>query len=304
MTETRTGRVAETLVTTRLRIEGALERAREAIVASAPAALAEPIRYALDARGKRLRPMLCVAAYEAAGGPSNDPVYDLAAALEVVHTYSLVHDDLPCMDNDDLRRGRATLHRAFGAEAATLAGAALIPHACALLDRASCDMGLRAHHRRRLLRELTRAAGAAGMVGGQLLDLDAEGEVPGVDALQDIHRRKTGALFCASLRMGGIAAGAEDPIVDALGDCGRWLGLAFQITDDLLDETGRSDVLGKAAGRDRERAKATFPGLLGLAEARKRAEHAAARAYHALDEAGLDDPVLRGLIRFAVERNR
>jgi geranylgeranyl pyrophosphate synthase len=289
----------------RVAIDAALERACDTIVAEAPPALADAIRYALEAKGKRLRPILCVAAYRATrSGAEHEAIYDVAAAIELIHTYSLVHDDLPCMDDDDLRRGRPTTHRVFGTAPAAVAGAALIPHACACLEVAGRALGLDDSERATLVRELARAAGGGGMVGGQLLDLEAEGSTLDIGKLQDIHRRKTGALFEASLRIGGVAARASTEAVDALGECGRMLGLAFQITDDLLDETGQSAVLGKTAGRDREREKATFPRLLGVTVAQERAEDAAAQAIDALERAGIDDTALRALVRFAVERDR
>lgn len=304
----------------------ALERAAASITARLPAPLAAPAGYALDASGKRLRPILCVAAYRAvreeglgAGPPLpsespppagdtvprvDDAVHDLAAAIEVIHTYSLMHDDLPCMDDDDVRRGRATPHIVFGVAATAVAGAALIPHALAWLDAAAGRLGLEPEDRAAAVSELARAAGAAGMVGGQMLDLDAEARTIEVEALEDIHRRKTGALFEASARIGGIAARAPHDRVAALGEYGRALGLAFQITDDLLDETAESAVLGKTAGRDREREKSTFPALVGVAEARRRGAVAAADALAALERARIDDEPLRALVRLALERDR
>lgn len=296
---------AVVLASERVLVDAALDRAAHEIAAHSPAALADAIRYALDAKGKRLRPILCVAAYRAASrGQAAPAIYDIAAAIELIHTYSLVHDDLPCMDDDDLRRARATTHRVYGSAAAILAGAALIPHACALLERAGCELGLSRHACGLLVRELTLAAGAAGMVGGQLLDVEAEGRALTTDQLEEIHRRKTGALFEASLKMGGMAAQADAVALEALAQCGRWLGLAFQITDDLLDETGQSEVLGKTVGRDRERAKATFVVQLGTARARERAGEAVTQALDALARGGIDDAQLTALVRFAVDRNR
>ncbi|MEX0892753.1 MAG: polyprenyl synthetase family protein [Gemmatimonadota bacterium] len=265
----------------------------------------EALRYALGGTGKRLRPILCMAAYRAVGGSGADAaVHDLAVALELVHTYSLVHDDLPCMDDDALRRGRATVHRVFGADVAMVTGAALIPLALARVARAAVAMGLEETRASRLVVELAQGAGAAGMVGGQLLDLEAEGHAPGLDDVDVIHARKTGALLAAAPRMGGVAGGAGEGIVSALGRYGQALGLAFQITDDVLDVAGDPAVLGKEAGRDTAHEKATYPALLGLDGARTRAGEAAADAIAALRGARIESPELEGLARFAAERDR
>jgi geranylgeranyl pyrophosphate synthase len=222
----------------------------------------------------------------------------------MIHTYSLMHDDLPCMDDDDLRRGRATVHRIFGERVATVAGAALIPLANAVLTDAGARLGFGPANRRALVSELAAAAGATGMVGGQVLDLEAEGRTLDADALEDIHRRKTGALFAAALRLGGRLAVAGAGVIAALGEAGTALGLAFQITDDVLDVTSDAAVLGKTAGRDQERGKATFAGALGIEHARWRAEEAVARAIAVLREAGITDVALEALIRLAADRDR
>lgn len=290
----------------RARVEKALEGTLSDLLAAVPAAVTAPIRYALGAGGKRLRPVLCMAAYRAvqSGGEVPAAAYDLGVALELIHTYSLMHDDLPSMDDDELRRGRPTVHRVYGVAAATAAGAALIPLAFEVLERAGRRLGLAPACRLDLHRELARAAGASGMVGGQVLDLEAEGRALSLGELEAVHRRKTGALFAAALRLGARAAGGSPEAVEALGQVGLALGLAFQITDDVLDETGESVVLGKVAGRDRERAKATFPALLGVTEARRRAAAAAAEALDGLERAGVADVWLTPLIHFAVERDR
>ncbi|HET7274503.1 MAG TPA: farnesyl diphosphate synthase [Longimicrobiaceae bacterium] len=264
--------------------------------------LGDSIEYALATRGKRLRPILVVAAYKAAIGGSDAPVgvYRLACAVEIVHTYSLVHDDLPCMDDDDLRRGRPTVHRVHGVRRATLAGAALLPLAMGVLDSAAVTLGLPRATRGRLVSELCRAAGAEGMVGGQLLDL--EGEAGGVDltSLEAIHRAKTGALLAASLRIGAIAAGAEASVLEALTRYGESLGLAFQIADDILDVTGDSESLGKTAGRDEVLRKASYPSLYGLDRARDLAADRCVEAKAALT--GLVSPELRALADYVVTR--
>jgi geranylgeranyl pyrophosphate synthase len=282
-------------------------------------AVAEPIRYALDAGGKRLRPILCVAAYRAVAGPpvpgENGPgdgesgaqqdaaIYEIANALELIHTYSLVHDDLPCMDDDDLRRGRPTTHRVYGEPGAVAAGATLIPLAALTLDAGGRSLGLEPATRVELVRELCQAAGAAGMVGGQWLDLEAEGRAIDLAELEGIHHQKTGALLAAAARLGGLAAGADSAALAALATYGQALGLAFQIADDILDLTGDSALLGKTAGRDLTLAKATYPALLGLDGARELAWAEADRAIVALRRANLATPPLVALARYAVERD-
>lgn len=277
--------------------------------------VAAPICYALEAGGKRLRPILCVAAYRAVHGARGgaepgmsdlgpEGLYEIAYALELIHTYSLVHDDLPCMDDDDLRRGRPTTHRAFDEARAIIAGAALIPLAARAAERGARRLGLSPDERSGLVRELLVAAGAGGMVGGQWLDLKAEGRSLDVDALESIHRRKTGALLAASPRLGGRAARAEARVLDALGAYGSALGLAFQIADDVLDLTGDTAALGKTAGRDAVLAKATYPALLGVDRARERARLEADRAIEALRQGGIASVELEALAHYAVERDR
>jgi geranylgeranyl pyrophosphate synthase len=289
----------------RAAVDAALARAADALLADVPDALAAPIRYALAGDGKRLRPILCTAAFRALRPAAADPpIHDLAAALEIIHTYSLVHDDLPCMDNDDLRRGRPTVHRAFDARMATVAGAFMIPLAFRQLASAAAAMGLPQPTQRLLAGELAAAAGAAGMVGGQWLDLDGEGGAGSVAGLERIHAAKTGALMGAALALGAIAAEADGATIAAFRRAGAALGVAFQIHDDVLDETASAAVLGKTAGKDRESGKATFPARLGLDGARVSAGAAAERARTALRSVGVADPVLDALITFAVKRDR
>jgi len=271
--------------------------------------LRDPLLYALEGDGKRVRPLLCVLAYRAvrdlgADDPLPAGVYHVAVSLELVHTYSLVHDDLPCMDDDDLRRGRPTLHRAHGAPLAVLAGAALLPLAVQSLVAGAEELGLPQRTLREMVRALTRAAGAAGMVGGQLLDLEAESREISATELESIHRAKTGALLAASLRLGGLAAGAEPPALRALVRYGESLGLAFQIADDLLDLTGSDDVLGKTAGRDLSLQKATYPALFGVEGARTLAVERAREAVGALDAQGLATHGLRAFASYVIERDR
>ncbi len=268
-----------------------------------PAPVAAAMRYSLLSAGKRLRPALVFAAYEAAGGaPGAAGVAELAAALEVVHAYSLVHDDLPAMDNDEVRRGRPTTHRAFDVGTATRAGYQMVALAARGLAAALALLRLPPRRQRAVALELFRAAGAGGMIGGQALDLAAEGRAVPRAALAASHRRKTGALIAAACAIGGLAAGAPPAGCAALRRAGAELGLAFQIHDDVLDATGTPAQLGKAAGRDAARAKATFVTLLGVAGARAEAARRAARAVDALRRAGLASATLTALARYIVTR--
>jgi geranylgeranyl pyrophosphate synthase len=263
--------------------------------------VAAAIRYSLLGAGKRLRPTLVFASYEAVGG-MGPAIADLAAAIEVVHAYSLVHDDLPCMDDDDLRRGRPTAHRAFDVSTATRAGFQMVALAVRVLAHGMDALGLDAERRRAIALELFRAAGAGGMIGGQALDLEAEGRALAPERLAEIHTRKTGALIAASCAIGGLAARAVPSATDALREYGARLGLAFQIYDDVLDATATSDQLGKTAGKDAARAKSTFVTLLDVAAARREAERLAALAVDRLREAGLVSPILVALAQYVVTR--
>ena len=262
------------------------------------------IRYSLLGEGKRLRPTLVFAAHDALDGSSSPGVAELAAAVEVVHAYSLVHDDLPCMDDDDLRRGRPTAHRAFDVVRATRAGYEMVALAARVLARGLRTLNLPADRRREIALELFRAAGAGGMIGGQALDLEAEAKTLPIEALEEVHRRKTGALIAASCVIGGLSAG--DGIargsIEALRSYGEAIGLAFQIADDVLDATATSDQLGKTAGKDAAHAKATFVTLLGVGAARAEAERLAARAVDHLRDAGLVSPTLVELAHYIVTR--
>jgi geranylgeranyl pyrophosphate synthase len=261
---------------------------------------ADAVRYSLLGGGKRLRPVLLLAAYDAAGGRGDATA--LAAAVEVVHAYSLVHDDLPCMDDDDVRRGRPTVHRVFGAPAATAAGVAMVPLAALAALEAARDLGLPEPECAHVVRDLMRASGAGGMIGGQLLDLESEGEALSLERLERIHRAKTGALITAAAVLGGRAARGREQELEALGAYGRAVGLAFQIADDVLDVTATTDELGKTAGRDLELHKSTYPALLGVEGARERAAALVDEACAALAGAGLRTPALEHLARFAVSR--
>jgi geranylgeranyl pyrophosphate synthase len=291
----------------RERVDAALAAAAESLAEGAPAVLREAIGYALATPGKRLRPILCAAAYRVASGTEPpEAAYRLAAAVEVLHTYSLVHDDLPCMDDDALRRGRPTVHVAFTPTVALLAGGALIPAAVRLLDGAARELGVEVATRGRLVVELCTAAGGAGMVAGQWLDLAAEdaGVRVGPRELERIHRLKTGALLAASLRIGALAAGADARLLDALSVYGREVGLAFQIVDDLLDVTRTDAELGKTAGKDRAAGKATYPLHFGVEGARRMAAERIAAALAALAAAGARAPELEALAAYVLERGR
>ncbi|UCC73241.1 MAG: polyprenyl synthetase family protein [Gemmatimonadota bacterium] len=264
--------------------------------------LTEPIRYACEGGGKRFRPILFLAAYEVGGRLPDDRVRRLASALEIVHAYSLVHDDLPCMDDDDWRRGRPTCHRAFGAERATIAAAAMVPLASWVVAAEAEALGLSGEQSATLVAELSEAAGPTGMVGGQVLDLINEGRAVSSDELVDIHRRKTGALIRAAARLGGRVGRLEPRVLGAVTEYGERVGLAFQIADDLLDEEGTTATIGKDAHSDREHGKATYPGVFGLEGARAEALRLADEAIMALRRAGIDSPALEGLAIHVVER--
>ncbi len=286
----------------RARCNAALDEVAREITDAARDPLREPIRYALATPGKRLRPILCAAAWRACVGEPDERVYRLACALEIVHTYSLVHDDLPSMDDDALRRGRPTVHTVFGVARATLVGAALIPAAVAVLDESARAMRLAPERRGRLVAELCRASGAPGMVGGQVQDLEGESRSLAAAELEAIHRRKTGALLAASLRIGALAAGAEEGTLAALTVYGEDVGLAFQIVDDVLDVTASAEALGKTAGKDQSSGKSTYPALYGVDGARALAASRVEEAVAALHAARIASPELEALARFILER--
>jgi len=234
-----------------------------------PATIHKAMRYSLFAGGKRVRPLLAMAAAEAV---SDAPVgvEDAACSLELIHTYSLIHDDLPALDNDDLRRGRATCHKVFGDAMAILAGDALLTLAFQVLAQLE---GVPAERRIRLVEELSTASGTVGgMIGGRVNDLEGEGQFPTAQLLESIHRAKTGALLRASVRMGAIYAGASAAQLAALSQFGQHVGLAFQIVDDVLDVEQPSEALGKTAGKDAQQHKITFPAVYGLERSREMAE--------------------------------
>lgn len=266
-----------------------------------PPKLLEAMRYSLLGGGKRLRPALVIAAAGLYGLPA-DAVMPAACALEMIHTYSLVHDDLPCMDDDDLRRGRPTNHKVYGEAMATLVGDGLLTMAFELLGRQASVPGIDAGRALRALVEVAAGAGAAGMVGGQVEDLAWEGRHADGPQLERIHAMKTGALFRASLRVGAILGGASAGELAALDRYAEQFGLAFQIQDDVLDVIGDSAKTGKGVGRDAKHAKSTYVSLYGLEGAQARARAAAAAATAALAPFGERAQILRSLAEFVVDR--
>ena len=271
---------------------------------SAPAGLGEAMRYAVLDGGKRLRPLLTLAAARAVAGATDVPAaLRSACAVELIHAYSLVHDDMPCMDNDVLRRGKPTVHVAYGEAQALLAGDALQALAFELLtpDDGSVAPAVQA----RLCAALARAAGHHGMAGGQAIDLAHVGLAMTEAALRDMHRRKTGAMLEVSVHMGALSAGADGPTLACLQRYAQAIGLAFQVVDDILDVTADSATLGKTAGKDQANDKPTFVSLLGLAGAQAQAQALLQDALAALDAAVLsDDGALRALAHMVVQRDR
>jgi len=265
-----------------------------------PASLHKAMRYSVFAGGKRLRPVLVAAGAEAVGG-TLEAVMPAACAVEMIHTYSLIHDDLPAMDNDDFRRGVPTSHKVFGEAIAILAGDALLTLAFRLLANSS-PAGGEAGRLRDMLIEVADAAGSAGMVGGQVADIECEGKVAGAAIVDYIHTHKTAALIRASIRSGAILAGASAAELKALGVVGDSLGLAFQIMDDILDITATSEELGKTAGKDQAQQKATYPAVHGIEASRRRAQALVADAHAALAPFGERALPLRALGTFIIER--
>ena len=284
----------------REKVEGALRDICSEELARFPKSIARTIEYAVRSPGKRLRPLLLVFAYRACGGKGD--VTRLACAPEIIHSYSLVHDDLPCMDDDDMRRGRPTAHRVHGSRAAIIAGAAMIPLAVSVAYRSLAGDGARPNVASAAISALLAGAGGGGMIGGQLRDLSGEGATLGLNELEAIHGAKTGALIAASARMGGIAAGAGREEIATLDQYGRSIGLAFQIMDDVLDLTSTTAALGKTAGRDEALGKSTYPGVLGVTGATARAQALIEAALGALEGRGLLTQDLRDVANFMVTR--
>jgi geranylgeranyl pyrophosphate synthase len=262
----------------------------------------QAVSYALRTPGKRIRAALVLAAYRALGGESPG-IAGIAAAVETVHAYSLVHDDLPCMDDDDLRRGRPTTHRAFDVPTATRAGYLLVPVAARLLCVAAAELELPPESLKCMAQELFQAGGIEGMVGGQWLDLEAERQDLSLPELMAVHQGKTGALIRAACTIGGLAAQANPTQLAALTGFGEDVGLAFQIADDVLDATGTSEELGKPAGRDAQLNKSTYVALCGIEGARQEAERLAQSAIGHLRSAGMPTGMLGALAGYIVSRN-
>ncbi len=266
-----------------------------------PPSIHQAMRHSVFAGGKRLRPILCIEAARMIGTLLPLGVEDLGAALEMLHTYSLIHDDLPALDNDDLRRGRPTCHKAFGDALAILAGDALQTTAYEVMARIACP----AEARVRIIAEVAHATGTrAGMIGGQVMDLEAEHKKPDAETLEYIHKSKTAALITASVVSGGLYAGAGESEVAKLRSFGLKIGLAFQIADDILDVTQSSEQLGKTAGKDTAAEKATYPALYGLKESVRMADELVQTGCAQLDEFGERAQTLNGLARFLVERKK
>ena len=285
------------------RVGEALRRALDALGELLPPALAAAAEDGVMSGGKRLRPLLVVAACEEAGGQATEGVYDLAASVELLHAYSLMHDDLPCMDDAPLRRGRPTPHAVHGAGVAAVSGAVLVPWAAAWAHDAAVRAGRPPAQARAIAVRLLEAAGAGGMIGGQALDLLAEGRRIVEEELAALHGLKTGALLAASLESGVMVAGVNGPTLEAAGTFGRRVGLAFQLMDDVLDATASAAQIGKRPS-DAERDKSTYVALLGVEGARARARQLVEEGTAALDAAGLAAPRLRQLGRFVLERRR
>lgn len=281
-----------------------IDRALEKLLPAAnqrPDSIHQAMRHSVFAGGKRLRPILCMEAAHMIAGKLPDGIEDLGSALEMLHTYSLIHDDLPALDNDDLRRGKPTCHVVFGEAVAILAGDALQTRAYEVLARLKSP----AEARVRIIEEIARSTGTVdGMIGGQVKDLEAERQKPDAETLEYIHRSKTGALITASLVSGGIYAGGAHAEVQRLRDFGRCIGLAFQIVDDVLDVTQSSEQLGKTAGKDTASEKATYPALFGIDESLRRADALITSGCNALDSFGQRASTLKELAHYLVQRKK
>jgi geranylgeranyl diphosphate synthase type II len=266
-----------------------------------PTSIHKAMRHSVFAGGKRLRPILCMEAGRMVAGCLPAGIEALGAALEMLHTYSLIHDDLPALDNDDLRRGRPTCHVVFGEAIAILAGDALQTQAYEVLSRLRCAPEARV----RIIEEIAHGTGTIdGMIGGQVVDLEAEHSKPDLKMLEYIHRAKTAALITASLVSGGLYAGGSDEQIAKLRSFGQQIGLAFQIVDDVLDVTQTSEQLGKTAGKDTAAEKATYPALFGIDESLKKADALVQGAFAQLDSFGVRAQTLKELAQYLVERKK
>lgn len=271
---------------------------------SYPEILHEAVKYSLFAGGKRIRPILALASYEACGGDAGD-IIPQAAALELIHTYSLIHDDLPSMDNDDLRRGKPTSHKVYGEAIAILAGDALLTEAfymMTIMNRRFSGTGISTSALLKAVREVAFSAGACGMVGGQVQDIISENAEPDVDTLEFIHTHKTAALIAASVKMGPILAGSGKKNLRALTKYGENIGLVFQIIDDILDIEGTTGMLGKTTGSDKRNKKMTYPSLFGMAGTKQQAEDLISKAVDALASFSPEAEPLREIARYLLDR--
>ena len=292
--------LTETLEQGRALADQALERLLPAAT-QYPVSIHQAMRHSMFAGGKRIRPILCMEAGRMVAGSLPAGIEELGATLEMLHTYSLIHDDLPALDNDDLRRGRPTCHKVFGEAIAILAGDAFQTQAYEVMAQLKCP----AEARVRIIEEIARGTGTVdGMIGGQVADLEAERTKPDAARLQYIHRAKTAALITASVVSGGLYGGADDRQVAQLRSFGQSIGLAFQIVDDVLDVTQTSEQLGKTAGKDTVAEKATYPALFGIDESIKKADQLVKDALGALDGFGDRAETLKELARFLVERKK
>jgi len=268
-----------------------------------PSTLHKAIRHSLFDGGKRIRPILSIAAFEAVGG-KGDGILPFACALEMIHTYSLIHDDLPAIDNDDYRRGKLTCHKVFGEAIGILAGDALLTEAFKLMAARQLHEGLR-HDGSLILgiiNEVAQAAGVLGMIGGQVVDIESEGKEVDFSTVQYIHTHKTGALILASIRTGAKLGSANQETLKAFTRYGERIGLAFQIVDDILNVEGKAHLLGKKTGSDLSKGKATYPSVLGLEESKRRANELLDLAVEALGPFGTEVDPLREIARFIIAR--
>ena len=269
-----------------------------------PPTLHQAIRYSVFAGGKRIRPILSMAAFDAVGG-KGDEILPFACALEMIHTYSLIHDDLPAIDDDDFRRGRPTCHKAFGEAMAILAGDALLTEAFQLMTNCSIQSTPAGGEKLMLdlVNKVAQAAGISGMVGGQVVDIESEGQDVDLATLQYIHTHKTGAMILASVQIGARLGGAEGEFLKPYTHYGERIGLAFQIADDILDVEGKPELLGKSTGADLSKRKVTYPALLGIEESKRRARELIDLAIDALSPIGEQAEPLREIAQFIIARD-
>lgn len=266
-----------------------------------PSTLCKAMRYSVLGGGKRIRPVLAMAAFDAVGG-QGDAIFPFACALELIHAYSLIHDDLPAMDNDDFRRGEPTVHRAFGEALAILAGDALLTEAFKTMSRGALDHGIDSEVAMGIIHEIAVAAGFSGMVGGQVVDMESEGRDVDLPTVEYIHTHKTGALILTSLRTGAKLGGTSLEKLEAITRYGERMGLAFQIVDDILDVVGEASTLGKDVGSDEARKKATYPDVVGIGESKRLAENLVEEAVVCLSILQEKGEPLKEIARYLIKR--